>query len=85
MGVQPDDNSRYLCDKCGKRNISGEVEMIPPPPDGEPEYKYYLSLEHKDPDTMVHVAVGDAVFITPSDPNLGVYPFRIERLWKNTR
>ena len=78
--VKPDVES-YLCEKCSKRKMSGEVELIPPPDDGIPEYKYYLSLEHGN----VHVAIGDAVYMTPSDPNLGIYAYRVERLWKDPR
>lgn len=80
MGVSPD-VEKYLCEKCSGKVMSGEVEMIPPPQDGIPEYKYYLSLEHG----TYHVAVGDAVYMTPSDPHLGLYPYRIERLWKDPR
>mgnify|MGYP001795723099 FL=1 len=80
MGVSPD-VEKYLCEKCSGKVMSGEVEMIPPPQDGVPEYKYYLSLEH----ATLHVAVGDAVYMTPSDPHLGLYPYRIERLWKDPR
>lgn len=78
--VQPDVES-YLCDRCSKKKFSGEVELIPPPVDGFPEYKYFLSLEQNG----VHVAIGDAVYMTPTDPNLGVFSYRIERLWKDQR
>lgn len=80
MGVSPDVDN-YLCDRCAGRQMSSEVAMIPPPPDSIPEYKYFLSLDHG----AIHVAVGDAVYMTPSDPHLGLYPYRIERLWKDPR
>jgi len=80
VGVSSDVES-YLCDMCAGKTMSGEVPMIPPPADGISEYKYYLSLEHN----SIHVAVGDAVLMTPSDPSLGIYAYRIERLWKDNR